>query len=201
MLPSRGGARSAPRQARHPDRVQGCDRHRGQGCPAASRGPVFLAHRRLAPGSRHRRLGRAPAQAQAQARARPSRPRSSGCAGVPNAPRASSPSTRWPWSSRESIGALGTAAGRERRGDQVAAVIDALFSKLEPLLGAKTACRAVGRPRASHYRRRRPRAAPAAPTDAAERLVGDGAGRGARHPALGALGRRLASPGGPRPAR
>ena len=43
-------------------------------------------------------------------------------------------------------------------------MIDALFSRLEPLLGTKTACRAVGRPRASHYRRRRPRAGPVAPT-------------------------------------
>jgi putative transposase len=36
-------------------------------------------------------------------------------------------------------------------------VIEEAFAELEPLLGTKTACAAVGRPRATHYRRRRPR--------------------------------------------
>jgi putative transposase len=35
-------------------------------------------------------------------------------------------------------------------------VIDAAFDELEPLVGTRGACQAVGRPRASHYRRRRP---------------------------------------------
>jgi putative transposase len=46
-------------------------------------------------------------------------------------------------------------------------VIDAAFCELEPLLGTKTACAAVGRPRATHYRRLRPpeaRPAPRRPT-------------------------------------
>lgn len=35
-------------------------------------------------------------------------------------------------------------------------MIDAAFCELEPLLGTRTACAAVGRPRATHYRRLRP---------------------------------------------
>jgi putative transposase len=35
-------------------------------------------------------------------------------------------------------------------------VIDECFSVVEPLLGTKTACAAVGRPRATHYRHQRP---------------------------------------------
>jgi putative transposase len=35
-------------------------------------------------------------------------------------------------------------------------VSEACFSEVEPLLGTKAACAAVGRPRATHYRRRRP---------------------------------------------
>ena len=64
----------------------------------------------------------------------------------------------------KSIGALGTAAGRERRGPEAAAVIDAAFETLEPLVGTSGACHAVGRPRASHYRRQRgPRSGPPKP--------------------------------------
>jgi putative transposase len=46
-------------------------------------------------------------------------------------------------------------------------VIDEAFAELEPLLGTRTACAAVGRPRATHYRRRRPpqaRPGPSRPT-------------------------------------
>jgi len=43
-------------------------------------------------------------------------------------------------------------------------VIDAAFTELAPLVGTKGACHAVGRPRASHYRRgRAPMAGPARP--------------------------------------
>ena len=35
-------------------------------------------------------------------------------------------------------------------------MIDECFAPVEPLLGTKTACAAVGRPRASHYRRLKP---------------------------------------------
>jgi putative transposase len=43
-------------------------------------------------------------------------------------------------------------------------IIDECFSAIEPLLGTRSACAAVGRPRATHYRRRRPkRAAPPRP--------------------------------------
>jgi len=35
-------------------------------------------------------------------------------------------------------------------------VIDECFAKVEPLVGTKTACRAVGRGRATHYRRKKP---------------------------------------------
>ena len=43
-------------------------------------------------------------------------------------------------------------------------MIDATFDELEPLVGTKAACAAVGRPRASHYRRGRlPRCGPPAP--------------------------------------
>lgn len=35
-------------------------------------------------------------------------------------------------------------------------MIEEAFCELEPLLGTRTACAAVGRPRATHYRRRRP---------------------------------------------
>lgn len=43
-------------------------------------------------------------------------------------------------------------------------MIDATFDELEPLVGIKAACAAVGRPRASHYRRGRPpRCGPPAP--------------------------------------
>ena len=35
-------------------------------------------------------------------------------------------------------------------------MIESCFSAIEPLLGTKTACAAVGRPRATHYRRARP---------------------------------------------
>jgi len=43
-------------------------------------------------------------------------------------------------------------------------VIDAAFGELEPIIGTKGACHAVGRARASHYRRGRPPAAgPAKP--------------------------------------
>ncbi len=38
-------------------------------------------------------------------------------------------------------------------------MIEGAFTELEPLLGTKTACAAVGRPRATHYRRQRPREA------------------------------------------
>ena len=70
----------------------------------------------------------------------------------------------------KSIGALGTAAGRERRGRAAAAVIDAAFGELEPLVGTKGACQALGRARASHYRQLevpgsvRPSHGPARPT-------------------------------------
>ncbi|MDP9340665.1 MAG: DDE-type integrase/transposase/recombinase, partial [Actinomycetota bacterium] len=46
-------------------------------------------------------------------------------------------------------------------------MIDAAFTDLEPLLGTRSACAAVGRPRATHYRSRRPakaRPAPPRPT-------------------------------------
>ncbi len=61
----------------------------------------------------------------------------------------------------KSIGALGEAAGREHRGDDPAArearaVIEDCFCQIEPLLGARAACTAVGRSRATHYRRQRP---------------------------------------------
>ena len=36
-------------------------------------------------------------------------------------------------------------------------IIDECFSAIEPLLGTRSACAAVGRPRATHYRRRRPK--------------------------------------------
>lgn len=43
-------------------------------------------------------------------------------------------------------------------------MIDTAFDELEPLVGTKAACAAVGRPRASHYRRGRPpRCGPPAP--------------------------------------
>ena len=43
-------------------------------------------------------------------------------------------------------------------------MIDAAFCELEPLVGTAGACRAVGRSRASHYRRDRgPRCGPPAP--------------------------------------
>ena len=35
-------------------------------------------------------------------------------------------------------------------------MIDECFNAIEPILGTKTACRAVGRPRATHYRRQTP---------------------------------------------
>jgi putative transposase len=35
-------------------------------------------------------------------------------------------------------------------------VTEACFAEVEPLLGTRAACAAVGRPRATHYRRRRP---------------------------------------------
>jgi len=38
----------------------------------------------------------------------------------------------------------------------VTAVIESCFSAIKPLLGTRTACVAVGRPRATHYRRARP---------------------------------------------
>ncbi|MGH8829536.1 MAG: IS3 family transposase [Polaromonas sp.] len=60
----------------------------------------------------------------------------------------------------KSIGALGAAAGRERGSDEAAAVIiNECFEAIKPLLGTRAACAAVGRPRATHYRRRRPKRA------------------------------------------
>ncbi|MGH2767116.1 MAG: IS3 family transposase, partial [Actinomycetota bacterium] len=56
----------------------------------------------------------------------------------------------------KSIRALGEAAGRERRGPEAAAVIDAAFSELSPVVGTRAACAAVGRARATHYRRLKP---------------------------------------------
>ena len=56
----------------------------------------------------------------------------------------------------------GAAAGAEHSGDGSAergradAVIDECFGVVEPILGTKTACAAVGRSRATHYRRSRP---------------------------------------------
>jgi putative transposase len=38
-------------------------------------------------------------------------------------------------------------------------IIDECFAAIEPLLGTRSACAAVGRPRATHYRRRRPKQA------------------------------------------
>jgi putative transposase len=38
-------------------------------------------------------------------------------------------------------------------------IIDECFAAIEPLLGTRMACAAVGRPRATHYRRRRPKRA------------------------------------------
>ena len=38
-------------------------------------------------------------------------------------------------------------------------MIEGAFTELEPLLGTRSACAAVGRPRATHYRRQRPRGA------------------------------------------
>ena len=44
-------------------------------------------------------------------------------------------------------------------------MIEACFCAIEPLLGTKTACAAVGRPRATHYRRAKPgRVTPVAST-------------------------------------
>jgi putative transposase len=46
-------------------------------------------------------------------------------------------------------------------------VTEECFAQIEPLLGTRTACAAVGRPRATHYRRRRPgRLTPRAPRPA-----------------------------------
>ena len=45
-------------------------------------------------------------------------------------------------------------AGSDPR-EQAAAVIDECFGAIEPMLGTKTACTAVGRPRATHYRHQR----------------------------------------------
>lgn len=67
----------------------------------------------------------------------------------------------------KAFGALGAASGRERRHEQAADVIEGSFADIEPLLGTKASCAAVGRPRASHYRRRacpRPASTPPRPT-------------------------------------
>jgi len=40
--------------------------------------------------------------------------------------------------------------------DRRGAVSEACFKAIEPLLGTKAACAAVGRPRATHYRRQKP---------------------------------------------
>ena len=76
--------------------------------------------------------------------AAPSRWSWSGPGGASSAWRPSWPSTAWPSRSRESVRALGEAAGRERRGQPAAAVIDACLAEIEPLLGTRRACAAVG---------------------------------------------------------
>lgn len=53
-------------------------------------------------------------------------------------------------------GSKGALLRRERRGPEAAAVIEATFAELQPLLGTRAACLGVGRPRATPYRRRRP---------------------------------------------
>ncbi len=79
----------------------------------------------------------------------------------------------------KSIGALGAAAGREQRGSDAAAVIDECFGAIEPMLGARATCKAVGRPRATHYRHQappRPRsvsARPAPPNKLTDEEVGE----------------------------
>ena len=57
----------------------------------------------------------------------------------------------------KSIGALGAAAHRERRGEQAAAVIDQAFFEVKSLAGTRAACVATGRSRATHYRAFQPR--------------------------------------------
>ncbi len=62
-------------------------------------------------------------------------------------------------------------------------MIDECFAVVEPLLGTKSACAAVGRARASHYRRLTPcrvtRAqAPARPAEQADRRRGRRRARG-----------------------
>ena len=48
-------------------------------------------------------------------------------------------------------------------------MIDECFGAIEPLLGTRSACAAVGRPRATHYRRRRPKRAATAQSTAKPR--------------------------------
>ncbi len=98
--------------------------------------------------------------------------------------------------------ALVAAAGRGHRGDDpaaraAAAVSEACFAAIEPLLGTRTACAAVGRARATHYRRRSPGRVTSAPTasGAAEQAHRRGGRGGALGAALGALRRLLACAG------
>ena len=54
-------------------------------------------------------------------------------------------------------------------------MIDECFCVVEPLLGTKTACAAVGRPRATHYRHQRPtRTTPRKPRGAPPNKLSDG---------------------------
>src|SRR5512132_507052 len=93
--------------------------------------------------------------------------RSSGCAGAPSGWR---PSWTGPGSSsppRELSPRSWRAAGRERPGP-ARAVIEQTIAELVPAVGVAAACRAAGRPRATHYRHHRhsqppPRPAPSAP--------------------------------------
>ena len=87
---------------------------------------------------------------------RRSRSRSIGCGVATSVSRVSWRSTGWRWRSREKRGALGAAAGRERRDEAAAAVTGECFDAIEPMLGTRAACTAVGRSRATHYRRLAP---------------------------------------------
>lgn len=81
---------------------------------------------------------------------------SGGCSVRAIGSRPSDHAPRFIAKSRKSIGALGAAAGRERRDEAAAAVIDDCFAAIRPMLGTRTACAAVGRPRATHYRHQAP---------------------------------------------
>src|SRR5439155_1422041 len=130
---------------------------RRQGRALAPRRPLHVFDQRVAQAARSRRPGCLHTEA-GPARGGPPRPRGGASAqgAVPSrvGARQGQEGNRDPV---KTVRALGGARSRERGGRERAdAMIESAIGELAVVVDTASACQAVGRPRATHYRRRRP---------------------------------------------